>query len=157
MCVHVHVCVHMCLCVCVCCMSMHVCSCMCVSYMCGFWVCVCVRACGLTPQCPTCSFVLIIPHLLSVVGHQLHSPWCPWSHLWYRCRQLVHSSAGNGNECCLHPLRGRHSLGILKVTAPIAILSCTEILQRSAYMAIGAVTNLYMCMKASLQLCPFQI
>ena len=74
-----------------------------------------------------------------MVGHQLHSPWCPWCHLWYRCRQLVHSSAGNGNECCLHPLRGRHSLGILKVTAPIAIFSCTEILQRSAYMALLTV------------------
>ena len=42
---------------------------------------VCVRACGLTPQCP--SFVLIIPHLLSVGGHQLHYLWCPWRHLWY--------------------------------------------------------------------------
>jgi len=152
-CVHdVNVCACACVFACVCvvraCMS-------CVFvYVWILGMCVCVRACGLTPQCP--SFVLIIPHLLSVVGHQLHSLWCPWSHLWYSCIQLVRSSAGNGNECCLYPLRGRHSKGILKVTAPIVILSCAEILQRSVYIAIGAATNLYMCMKASLQLCPFQ-
>ena len=60
--------VNVCACVCVCVVQacMHMCSCMCVSCMCGFWVWVCVRACRLTPQCPTCSFVLIIPHLLEV-------------------------------------------------------------------------------------------
>ena len=91
-----------------------------------------------------------------MVGHQLHPLWCPCSHEWHSCRQLVRYSAGNGDGCCRHPLRGRHSEGILKVAAPIATPSCAEILQRSAYMAIGAVTNLYMCMKASLHLFPFQ-
>ena len=91
-----------------------------------------------------------------MAGHQLRPPWCPCSHVWHCCSQLVHYSAGNGSGCCQHPLRGRHSWRYLKVAAHIATPSYAEILQRSAYMAIGVVTNLYMCMKASLQSCPFQ-
>ena len=153
MCACVCACVYVCmLCVCMC-VCAYVCSCVCarvvrcVRVCACMCVCVCVcivRAC-MKAYPPQSGFITITPHLLSKVGHQLCPLWCPCSHEWHSCRQLVRYSAGNGNGCCLHPLRGRHCEGILKVTAPIATPSYAEILQRSAYMAIGAVTNLYMC------------
>jgi len=131
-----------------CVLCMHVCTAICA-------VCVCiVRAC--TRAYPPTIWLYNHTYSQLMVGHQLRSLWCPCSHEWHSCRQLVRYSAGNGDGCCRHPLRGRHSEGILKVAAPIATPSCAEILQRSAYMAIGAVTNLYMCMKAPLDLFHFQ-
>ena len=148
------------------CMCMYVCSvcvCACV-HVCVWHVCMCVHsACvheGFPPPPPPhhtqSGSTIISSHLLSIVGYQLRPQWYPCSHAWHCCRQLGRYSTGNDNGCCRHPLRGRHWEGILKVATPIATLSYAEILQRSAYMAIGVVTNHYMCMKASLQLCPFQ-
>ena len=119
------VCICVCVCVCgsacvcvwvrVCVFCVHVCVCVCACVVCSMCVCVCVCVCvqcacvheGLPP--PQSGSTIITSHLFSMAGHQLRPPWCPCSHVWHCCSQLVHYSAGNGSGCCQHPLRGRHS------------------------------------------------